>query len=98
MKMGNLICMPSFSSRASTIVPINDSSTSYPLPGPHISIQTFRELNPALTLSPIWTRTETPSNGASFRSTDDLPEEDNNQPMTLTPRLLTQQVRRRLLM
>nr|AIP89543.1 C4 protein [East African cassava mosaic Kenya virus] len=98
MKMGNLICMPSFSSRASTIVPTNDSSTSYPLPGPPISTQTFRELNRAPTSSPIWTRTETPSNGASFRSTDDLLGEDNNPLMTLTPRLLTQQISQRLLM
>nr|CAJ78315.1 AC4 protein [East African cassava mosaic Kenya virus] len=98
MKMGNLICMPSFSSRASTIVQTNDSSTSYPLPGQHISIQTFKELNQAPTSNPIWTRTATPSNGASFRSTDDLLEEDNNQPMTLTPRLLTQQISQRLLM
>nr|CAJ78297.1 AC4 protein [East African cassava mosaic Kenya virus] len=96
--MGNLICMPSFSSRANTIVPILDSSISYPLPGQHISIQTFRELNQAPTSSPIWTRTETPSNGARFRSTDDLLEEDNNQPMTLTPRLLIQQISQRLLM
>nr|CAJ78285.1 AC4 protein [East African cassava mosaic Kenya virus] len=96
--MGNLICMPSFSSRASTIVPTIDSSTSYPLPGQHISIPTFRELNQAPTSSPIWTRTETPSNGASFRSTDDLLEEDNNPPMTLTPRLLTQQISQKLLM
>nr|CAJ78321.1 AC4 protein [East African cassava mosaic Kenya virus] len=98
MKMGNLICMPSFSSRANTIVPTNDSSTSYPLPGQHISIQTFKELNQAPTSNPIWTRTATPSNGASFRSTDDLLEEDNNPPMTLTPRLLTQQISQRLLM
>ncbi|CAE01425.1 AC4 protein [South African cassava mosaic virus - [ZW]] len=98
MTMGNLICMPSFNSRASTIVPTNDSSTSYPLPSQHISIQTFRELNPVPTSSPIWTRTETPSNGASFRSTDGLLAADNNPQMTLTPRLLTQQVKRRLLM
>nr|AIP88997.1 C4 protein [East African cassava mosaic Kenya virus]AIP89003.1 C4 protein [East African cassava mosaic Kenya virus]AIP89009.1 C4 protein [East African cassava mosaic Kenya virus] len=98
MKVGNLICMFLFSSRANTIVPIHDSSTSYPLPGPHISTQTFRELNQAPTSSPIWTRTETPSNGASFRSTDDLLEEDNNQLMTLMPRLLTPQISQRLLM
>nr|AIP89703.1 C4 protein [East African cassava mosaic Kenya virus] len=98
MKMGNLICMPSFSSRANTIVPTNASSTSYPLPDQPISTQTFRELNQAPTSSPIWTRTATPSNGASFRSTDDLLEADNNQPMTLTPRLLTPPISQRLLM
>nr|AIP89021.1 C4 protein [East African cassava mosaic Kenya virus] len=96
--MGNLICMPLFSSKASTIVPTNDSSTSYPLPGPPISTQIFRELNQAPTSSPIWIRTETPSNGERFRSTDDLLEADNNPPMTLTPRLLTQQISQRLLM
>ncbi|CAI26274.1 putative AC4 protein [Tomato leaf curl Madagascar virus-Androy [Madagascar:Toliary:2001]] len=96
--MGNLICMPSFNSKASTIVPINGSSTWYPQPGQHISIQTFRELNPAPTSSPTSIRTETPSNGESFRSTEDLQEEGNNQPMTLTPRRLTQAVSQRLLM
>nr|QJA07391.1 C4 protein [Tomato leaf curl Uganda virus] len=95
--MGNLICMPSFSSKESTIVPINDTSTSYPLVGQHISIRTFRELNQAPTSSPIWIRTETPSNGESFRSMDDLQEGDNNQQTTLTPQLLTQAVSRRLL-
>nr|AIP89038.1 C4 protein [East African cassava mosaic Kenya virus] len=96
--MGNLICMPLFSSKASTIVPTNDSSTSYPLPDQHISTQIFKALNPAPTSSPIWIRTETPSNGEHFRSTDDLLEADNNPPMTLTPRLLTQQISQRLLM
>nr|CAM91903.1 C4 protein [Tomato leaf curl Comoros virus] len=95
--MGNLICMPSFNSRANTIVPINDSSTFLPQTGQHISIRTFRELNPAPTSSPTSTRTETPSNGESFRSMEDLQGEDNSQPMTLTPQLLTQAVSQRLL-
>nr|BBH51535.1 symptom determinant protein [Tomato leaf curl Uganda virus] len=96
--MGNLICMPLFNSKESSIVPINDYSTSYPQAGQHISIRTFRELNPAPTSSPIWIRTETPSTGESFRSMEDLQEEDSNQPTTLTPKLLTQEVSRRLLM
>ncbi|CAI26286.1 putative AC4 protein [Tomato leaf curl Comoros virus] len=95
--MGNLICMPSFNSRENTIVPINDSSTLLPQAGQHISIRTFRELNPAPTSSPTSTRTETPSNGENFRSMDDLQGGDNNQPMTLTPQLLTQAVSQRLL-
>ncbi|CAA52626.1 hypothetical protein [Ageratum yellow vein virus] len=98
MKMGALISTCLCSSKGNTNARITDSSTWYPLPGQHISIRTFRELNPAPTSSPISTRTETPSNGVSFRSMDDLQEEDNRQPMTLTPRHLTAAVSQRLLM
>ncbi|ABI63444.1 AC4 [Ageratum yellow vein Hualian virus-[Taiwan:Hualian4:2000]] len=94
--MGALICTCLSSSKENTSARISDSSTWYPQPGQHISIRTFRELNPAPTSSPISTRTETPSNGESFRSTDDLQEGDNNQQMTLTPRRLTAEVRQRL--
>ncbi|ABI63456.1 AC4 [Ageratum yellow vein virus-[Taiwan:Taoyuan3:2000]] len=96
--MGALISTCLSSSKGNTSARITDSSTLYPLPGQHISIRTFRELNPAPTSSPISTRTETPSNGVSFRSMDDLQEEDNRQPMTLTPRHLTAAVSQRLLM
>nr|AFI56621.1 C4 protein [Tomato leaf curl Sudan virus] len=96
--MGSHISMCLYSSKANSSAKINDSSTWSPQPGQHISIQTFRELNPALTSSPILTRTETPSNGVSFRSMDDPQEGDNNQPMMLTPRRLTLEVSRRLLM
>ncbi|ACN42654.1 AC4 [Bhendi yellow vein mosaic virus [2005:Pandaralli:India]] len=95
--MGILICMFSSSSRASTSAGTIDSSTSLPQAGQHISIQTFRELNPAPTSSPISTRTEIPLNGGNSRSTADLQGEDNNQPMTLTRQHLTQEVRQRLL-
>nr|CDI44965.1 C4 [Cotton leaf curl Gezira virus] len=95
--MGNHICMRSFSSKGSTSARITDSSIWSPQAGQHISIRTFRELNPALTSSPTSIRTETPSSGESFRSTVDLQEEDNRQPMTLTPQRLTQEVRQRLL-
>ncbi|AFM44666.1 AC4 [Premna leaf curl virus] len=98
MKMGALISMCSSSSRANTNAKIHDSSTWYPQPGQHITIQTFRELNQARTSSPTSIRTATPSIGASFRSMDDLQEGDNNQPMMLTPRRLTQAVSQRLLM
>ncbi|CAD92248.1 AC4 protein [Stachytarpheta leaf curl virus - [Hn5.4]] len=96
--MGALISTCLSSSRENTSARIADSSTWSPQPGQHISIRTFRELNPAPTSSPISIRTETPSSGESFRSTDDLQEGDNNQPMTLTPQHLTQAVSQRLLM
>ncbi|UDM84308.1 AC4 protein [Tobacco leaf curl Puer virus] len=94
--MGLLISTCLSNSKGNTSARINDSSTLYPQPGQHISIRTFRELNPAPTSSPIWTRTETPSNGESFRSMEDRHEEVNNQPTTLTPRHLTAEVNRRL--
>nr|ALS35306.1 AC4 [Papaya leaf crumple virus] len=97
MKMGNLIFTCSSSSRANTSAKITDFSTSYPQPGQHISIRTFRELNRAQMSSPIWRRTETPSIGESFRSTDDLHGGDNSQPMMLTPKPLTQAVSQGLL-
>ncbi|AGZ95247.1 C4 [Blechum yellow vein virus] len=96
--MGALISTCSSNSRGNSGARINDSSTLHPLPGQHISIRTFRELNQAQMSNPIWIRTETPSNGVSFRSMEDLQEGDNNQPMMLTPRRLTLEVSRRLLM
>nr|ALK03658.1 c4 [Cotton leaf curl Gezira virus] len=89
--------MPLFNSRASTSARITDSSTWSPQIGQHISIQTFRELNPAPTSSPTSTRMETHWNGENSRSTEDLQEEDNRPPMTLTQQRLTQEVRQRLL-
>uniref|UniRef100_S4UBK2 C4 protein n=1 Tax=Tomato leaf curl Laos virus-[EastTimor:Oecusse:2000] TaxID=1313357 RepID=S4UBK2_9GEMI len=96
--MGALICTCLSSSKENTTARITDSSTWNPQQGQHISIRTFRELNQAQMSSPIWRRTETPSNGESFRSTGDLPEGDNRQPIMLTPRRLTAEVSRRLLM
>ncbi|ADO20900.1 AC4 [Tobacco leaf curl Pusa virus] len=95
--MGLLISTCLSSSKGNTNARITDSSTWSPQPGQHISIRTFRELNRVPMSSPIWIRTETPSNGESFRSMEDLQEGDNNQPMMLTPRRLTQEVSRRLL-
>nr|QFG40021.1 C4 protein [Pedilanthus leaf curl virus]QFG40027.1 C4 protein [Pedilanthus leaf curl virus] len=95
--MGNLIFTCSSSSKENTSAKIRDSSTWYPQPGQHISIRTYRELSQAQMSSPIWRRTETPSTGESFRSTDDLQEGDNSQPTTLTPQRLTQAVSQRLL-
>nr|AFS63539.1 AC4 [Bhendi yellow vein mosaic virus] len=95
--MGNLIFTCSSSSKENTSARIRDYSTWSPQTGQHISIQTFRELNQAPMSSPTSTRTETPSNGESFRSMDDLQEGDSRQPTTLTPRHLTQAVSQRLL-
>nr|AHN60580.1 AC4 [Okra enation leaf curl virus] len=97
MKMGNLICTCSSSSRGNTSARISDSSTWSSQAGQHISIRTYRELNPAPTSNPTSTRTGTLSSGESFRSTDDLLEGDNRQPTTLTPQRLTQAVSQRLL-
>nr|UXP86045.1 C4 [Soybean stay-green associated virus] len=96
--MGALISMCLCNSKGNSSARITDSSTYYPQPGQHISIQIYRELNPAPTSSPISTRTETLLNGDSFRSTHDLQEEDNNQQTMLTPRRLTAAVSQRLLM
>nr|UAY98631.1 replication initiator protein [Jatropha leaf curl virus] len=63
MKMGNLICTCSSSLKANTSAKISDSSTWYPQRGQHISIRTFRELNPAPTSSPTSIRTEIHSTG-----------------------------------
>ncbi|ALB26328.1 AC4 protein [Eclipta yellow vein virus] len=95
--MGNLICTCSSNSKANSGAKIADSSTWYPQLGQHISIRTFRELNPAPTSSPTSRRTETFSNGDNFRSTDDQQEGDNKQPTTLTPQHLTREVSQRLL-
>nr|CAJ78177.1 AC4 protein [East African cassava mosaic virus-KE2] len=43
--MGCLISMFSSNSKASSSVPLPDSSISFPHPDQHISIRTFRELN-----------------------------------------------------
>ncbi|CCE94327.1 AV4 protein [Begomovirus manihotisburkinafasoense] len=70
--MGSLISMCLFSSKENTTAKINDSSTWYPQPGQHISIQTFKELNQAPMSSPTSTRTETPLNGENSRSTEEV--------------------------
>nr|APP87688.1 HAP/C4 [Grapevine geminivirus A]ASJ80964.1 HAP/C4 [Grapevine geminivirus A] len=77
--MGNRICMHCFNSRGNSRRQINDSSTWYPQADQHISIQTFRELNPRPTSSPISRRTEMSSPGESFRSTADHLEEVCNR-------------------
>nr|AIR07409.1 AC4 [Ageratum yellow vein virus] len=85
--MGALISTCLSSSRENTSARITDSSTWYPQPGQHISIRTFRELNPAPTSSHISTRTETPSSGENSRSTEEVLGE--------AARMLTTHVQRR---
>nr|WBT00783.1 C4 [Rose leaf curl virus] len=84
--MGALISMYSSSSKGNISARINDSSTWSPQTGQHISIQTFRELNPAPTSSPTSTRTETPLTGENSRSMEDLHEEVSRQLMMLLPK------------
>ncbi|ALK03445.1 AC4 [Whitefly-associated begomovirus 2] len=84
--MGNLICMSSSNSKASSSARITDSSIWSPQPGQHISIRTFRELNRAPTSSPTSTRTEIRSNGENSRSTADLLEEVSRQLTIHMPR------------
>nr|QIH13707.1 C4 protein [Ageratum enation virus] len=79
--MGLLISTCLSNSKENSSARITDSSTWYPQQGQHISIRTFRELNPAPTSSPISTRTETQSNGENSRSMEDLLEEVNRQLM-----------------
>nr|ABG54449.1 AC4 [Indian cassava mosaic virus] len=97
MRMGSLICTCSSSLKENTNARIRDSSTWYPHPGQHISIRTFRELNPAPTSSPTSTKTAIHWNGEHSRSMEDLPEEVNNLQTTLTPPHLTAAVNQRLL-
>ncbi|UMM45346.1 C4 [Galium leaf distortion virus] len=84
--MGNLTSMCLCSSKASSSAQITDCSTWSPQPGQHISIRTFRELNPAPTSSPISRRMEIPLNGENFRSTGDLLEEAARRLTIHTPR------------
>ncbi|AJE29612.1 C4 [Oxalis yellow vein virus] len=81
--MGNLTSTSCCNWRERSRSQITDCSTWFPHHGQHISIRTFRELNRAPTSSPTSTRTETPSNGVSFRSTAEVLGEVNRQLMTL---------------
>nr|CCH63346.1 AC4 [Sida yellow mottle virus] len=86
MKMGSLISMCSYNSRESSSARITDSSIWSPQLGQHISIRTFRELNPAPTSSPTSTRTEIHWNGENSKSTVEVLEEAANQLTTHMPR------------
>nr|QCO31442.1 AC4 protein [Sida golden mosaic virus]QCO31449.1 AC4 protein [Sida golden mosaic virus]QCO31456.1 AC4 [Sida golden mosaic virus] len=84
--MGSLISMCSYSSKGNTSARITDSSIWSPQPGQHISIQTYRELNPAPTSSPTSTRTVIHWNGEISRSTADQLEEASRLLMIHMPR------------
>nr|ADR72669.1 symptom expression protein [Okra yellow mosaic Mexico virus] len=86
MRMGSLISTFSSNSRASTSARITDSSIWCPQPGQHISIRTYRELNPAPTSSPTSTRTGIQLNGDNSRSTADLRGEVSSQLTIHMPR------------
>nr|AXX70364.1 AC4 protein [African cassava mosaic virus] len=98
IRMGNLTCMPSSNSRAKSRLRTIVSSIVYTQAVAPISTPTFKVPSPAQMSSPIWIRTETPSNGANFRSMDDLLEAVNNQRMMLTPKRLTAAVSPKRLM
>nr|AAL82825.1 putative AC4 protein [Tomato chlorotic vein virus] len=83
MKMGNLISTFCFNSKETSVARINDSSTWYPQLGQHISIRTFRELNPAPTSNLTSTKTEILSNGVNSRSTEEVLEAASRQVTTL---------------
>nr|ABA26620.1 AC4 [Cabbage leaf curl Jamaica virus] len=86
MRMGSLISTFSYSSKGNTTARITDSSTWSPHPGQHISIRTYRELNPAPTSSPTSTRTEIQLNGECSRSTEEVLEAVSKQLTTQPPR------------
>nr|QAV52503.1 AC4 [Chino del tomate Amazonas virus] len=94
--MGSLISMCLSNSKANINAPTTDSSTWYPQPGQHISIQTFREPRAAQTSKPIWRKTETSLIMEFSRSMDDQLEEVANLPTTLMPRLSMQAMHPRL--
>nr|ARQ32448.1 C4 protein [Squash leaf curl Philippines virus] len=85
--MGALISTFLSSSRGSSCAQITDSSTWCPQSRfQHISIRTFRELNPAPMSSPISTRVETPLNGENSRSTAEVLEAVSSLLTTLPQR------------
>nr|CBA13504.1 symptom expression protein [African cassava mosaic virus] len=98
IRMGNLTCMPSSNSRGKSRLRTIVSSIVYTQPVAPISTPTFKVPNQAQMSSPIWIRTETPSNPDNFRWMDDLLEAVYIQRMMLTPEALTAAVSQKLLM
>nr|UUF95078.1 AC4 [Chilli leaf curl virus] len=84
--MGNLICTCSSNSRENINARTTDSSTSFPHPGQHISIRTFRELRALQMSNPTWRKTETSLTLEFSRSMADQLEEVANLPTTHMPR------------
>ncbi|BAB03587.1 hypothetical protein EpYVVgp6 [Eupatorium yellow vein mosaic virus] len=90
MKMGALISTSSSNSKENTNAKINDSSTSYPQVGQHISIRTFRRLKARQMSSPTWRKTETSLILEFSKSMEDQLGEVANLPTTHMPRQSTQ--------
>ncbi|BAB86391.1 C4 protein [Tobacco leaf curl Kochi virus] len=93
--MGALISTSSSNSRGNTNAQINDSSTSYPQPGQHISIQTFRELKALQMSRPTWKKTGTSLILEFSKSMEDRLEEVASLPTTHMPRQSTQDLSHR---
>nr|WIA65919.1 C4 [Chilli leaf curl virus]WLD18033.1 C4 [Chilli leaf curl virus] len=86
MKMGNLICTSSYNSKVNSNARTTDSSTSFPQPGQHISIRTFRELKARQMSRPTSRRTVITSILEFSRSMEDQLEEVSSLPTTHMPR------------
>nr|UUF95090.1 AC4 [Chilli leaf curl Ahmedabad virus] len=80
--MGNLIYTCSSNSRENINAQTTDSSTSFPHPGQHISIRTFRELRALQMSKPTWRKTETSLTLEFSRSMADQLEEVASLPTT----------------
>ncbi|ADQ13237.1 AC4 protein [Chilli leaf curl virus-Noida [India:Uttar Pradesh:Papaya:2009]] len=86
MKMGNLISTSSYNSKVNSNAKTTDSSTSFPQPGQHISIRTFRELKALQMSRPMWKKTETSLILEFSKSMEDQLEEVSSLPTTHMPR------------
>ncbi|AAF82374.1 C4 protein [Tomato leaf curl Sri Lanka virus] len=84
--MGNLIYTCSSNSKENSNVKTTDSSTWYPQPDQHISIQTFRELKARRMSNPIWKKTETSLILEFSKSMEDQLEEVASLQTTHMPR------------
>ncbi|ABI31648.1 AC4 [Tomato leaf curl Bangalore virus - [India:Kerala IV:2005]] len=84
--MGKLISTCSSSSKESSNAQITDSSTWFPQPDRHISMQTFRKLRAVQMSRPMWKKTETSLISEFSRSMADQLEEVSNLPTTHMPR------------
>ncbi|BAC66130.1 C4 [Honeysuckle yellow vein virus] len=93
--MGALISTSSSNSRENIHAEINDSSTSYPQIGQHISIRTFRELKARQMSRPTWKKTGTSLILEFSKSMEDQLEEVASLPTTRMPRQSTQDLSHR---
>nr|WBU87173.1 AC4 [Chilli leaf curl virus] len=84
--MGNLISTSSYNWKVSSNAKTTDFSTSFPQPGQHISIRTFRELKARQMSRPMWKKTETSLILEFSKSMDDQLEEVSSLPTTHMPR------------